>query len=113
MSNCKEIFGLAKTLKTDENTAYVSGVIKGDDKKVNARIISNVNEILPAMPGAWMKADDRKQSQVITGNHRQSQAIAGTLRLYGERKDRKKWWQTVQPQHDMTYPAFVTVSTIG
>ena len=41
----KTIYGLAKTLKTDENTVYVSGIIERDDKKVNARI-SNVNEIL-------------------------------------------------------------------
>ena len=41
----KTIFGVAKTLKADENTVYVSGIIKRDDEKTNARI-SNVNKVL-------------------------------------------------------------------
>ena len=46
----KTIFGLAKTLKADENTVYVSGIIKRDDDKMNARI-SNVNKALKELCG--------------------------------------------------------------
>ena len=46
----KTIFGLAKTLKADENTVYVSGIIKRDDDKMNARI-SNVNKVLKELCG--------------------------------------------------------------
>ena len=48
----KTIFGLAKTLKADEdeNDVYVSGIIKRDDYKINARI-SNVNKVLKELCG--------------------------------------------------------------
>ena len=46
----KSIFGLAKILKADENTVYVSGIIKRDDEKMNARI-SNVNKVLKELCG--------------------------------------------------------------
>ena len=46
----KSIFGLAKTLKADENTVYVSGIIKRDDEKMNARI-SNVDKVLKEFCG--------------------------------------------------------------
>ena len=46
----KKIFGLAKTLKADENTVYVSGIMKRDDEKMNARI-SNVNKVLKELYG--------------------------------------------------------------
>ena len=46
----KTIFSLAKTLKADENTVYVSGIIKRDDNNMNARI-SNVNKVLKELCG--------------------------------------------------------------
>eukprot|EP00112_Aurelia_sp_Birch-Aquarium-sp1_P000204 Seg1018.6 transcript_id=Seg1018.6/GoldUCD/mRNA.D3Y31 product="hypothetical protein" protein_id=Seg1018.6/GoldUCD/D3Y31 len=46
----KTIFGLAKTLKADENTVYVSGIINRDDGKMNARI-TNVNRVLKELCG--------------------------------------------------------------
>ena len=49
----KTIFGLAKTFKADENTVYVSGIIKRDDEKINARI-SNFNKVLKDL---WGEAD--------------------------------------------------------
>ena len=41
----KTIDGLAKTLKANKNTVYLSGIIKQDDENINARI-SNVNKAL-------------------------------------------------------------------
>ena len=46
----KTIFGLAKTLKADENTFYVSGIIRRNDDKMNARL-SNVNKVLKELCG--------------------------------------------------------------
>ena len=44
----KKIFNLAKTLKTDENSVYISGIVKRDDDRTNERI-SNVNKSLKGL----------------------------------------------------------------
>ena len=46
----KAIFGLAKMLKADEKSVYVSGITKRNDDKMNARI-SSVNKVLKELCG--------------------------------------------------------------
>ena len=48
MKIAKKIFNLAKTLKTDENSVYISGIVKRDDDRTNERI-SNANKSLKGL----------------------------------------------------------------